>query len=226
MKYKDKINEEKPREKLKKIGVENLSDVELLSILLRTGSKEFSVEELSNNILKEIGSISNLKNIGLNTLTSIKGIKLSKASIILASIELGKRCYKINKNFVKLNKTYDIFNYFRHEFIGVRQEKFYVLLFDTKMNLILKKEIGKGTVNEVKIDPREVFKEAIKESTTFVIIMHNHPSGDTTPSNADIEITNSMITTGEIIGIKVLDHIIISENNYYSFYENGVKEKS
>ena len=226
MKYKDKINEEKPREKLKKIGVENLSDVELLSILLRTGSKEFSVEELSNNILKEIGSISNLKNIGLNTLTSIKGIKLSKASIILASIELGKRCYKINKNFVKLNKTYDIFNYFRHEFSGVRQEKFYVLLFDTKMNLILKKEIGKGTVNEVKIDPREVFKEAIKESATFVIIMHNHPSGDTTPSNADIEITNSMITTGEIIGIKVLDHIIISENNYYSFYENGVKEKS
>ena len=221
MKYKDKLDEDKPREKLKINGVENLSDSELLSILLRTGNKENSVEELSNNIIKSIGGISNLKNIGLNTLTNIKGIKLSKASIILASVELGKRVFK-QENFVKLNNSMQIYNAFRHEFIGLKQERMYILLFDRKMNLILKKEIGKGTISEVFTGPREVFKEAIKESASFIILMHNHPSGDTTPSKEDIELTNIMIKAGKIVGIDVVDHIIISENSYYSFYENSL----
>lgn len=223
MKYKDKINEDKPREKLKKYGVENLSDSELLSILLRTGNKNYSVEELSNNILKEINGITNLKNIGLNSLIKINGIKLSKASTLLASIELGKRVLK-KENFSKINNSLQIYNAFKHEFIGVKQEMFYVLLFDNKMNLILKKEIYKGTINKVNIEPREVFKIAIVESASFIIIMHNHPSGDTTPSKEDIEITNTMIKTGKLVGIKVVDHIIISENSYYSFYENSLNK--
>lgn len=223
MKFKDIIEEEKPREKLKKYGVENLSDVDLLSIILRTGNKDNSVIELSNNILKNIGGLPNLKNIGLNTLSNIKGIKLSKASIILASIEIGRRCFKTNDNFTKLTNSIQIYNMFKDEFIGIKQEKFYILLFDIKMNLILKKEIGKGTTSGVLISPKEIFKEAIKESASFIIIMHNHPSGDTTPSNEDIELTNSVIYTGNIIGIKVLDHIIISPISYYSFYENGLK---
>ena len=220
MRYKDKINEDKPREKLRKYGIESLSDTELISILIRTGNKNCSVEELSNNILKTINGLTNLKNLGLNSLTKINGIKLSKASTILARRELGKRVFK-KENLVKLTNSMQIYNAFKYEFIGIKQEKFYVLLFDTKMNLILKKEIGKGTINKVDIGPREVFKEAIKESASFIVIMHNHPSGDTTPSNEDIEITNTMIKTGEIIGIKVVDHIIISENSYYSFYENS-----
>lgn len=221
MKYKDKLDEDKPREKLKINGVENLSDSELLSILLRTGNKESSVEELSNNIIKSIGGISNLKNVGLNTLTNIKGIKLSKASIILASVELGKRVFK-KDSLVKLTNSIQIYNAFRHEFIGLKQEKMYILLFDRKMNLILKKEIGRGTISEVSTGPREVFKEAIKESASFIILMHNHPSGDTTPSKEDIKLTNNMIKTGKIVGIDVVDHIIISENSYYSFYENSL----
>lgn len=224
MKYKDKLDEEKPREKLRLYGVEYLSDTELLSILLRTGNKDNSVEELSNNILKTIGGLSNLKNIGLNTLTNIKGVKTSKASTILASLELGKRVYKTT-NKLKLNNTIDIFNAYRYDFTNVKQEKFFVLLFDTKMNLIVKKEIGKGSINEVSITPREIFTEAIKESATFIIIMHNHPSGDTTPSKNDIELTNSVIKTGEIVGIRVVDHIIISENSYYSFFENSQKSE-
>ena len=223
MKFKDIVDEEKPREKLKKYGVENLSDVDLLSIVLRTGNKDNSVVELSNNIIKEIGGLSNLKNIGLNTLFNIKGIKLSKASIILASIEIGRRCFSSNKNLIKLTNSMQIYNTFKDEFIGVKQEKFYILLFDIKMNLIIKKEIGKGTSSGVLIDPKGVFKEAIKESASFIVIMHNHPSGDTTPSKEDIELTNSIIYTGNIIGIKVVDHIIISPFSYYSFYENGVK---
>lgn len=220
MNYKDKLNEDKPREKLKKYGVEYLSDTELLSILLRTGNKNYSVEELSNNILKQINGISNLKNIGLNTLTKINGIKISKASVILASIELGKRVLK-QKELEKLNNPIQIYNAFKHEFIDIKQERFYILLFDIKMHLILKKEIGKGTTNKVDVDPKDVFKDAIKESASFIIIMHNHPSGDITPSEEDIKFTNRILKTGNIIGIKLVDHIIISENSYYSFYENS-----
>ena len=126
-------------------------------------------------------------------------------------------------NLIKLTNSMQIYNTFKDEFIGVKQEKFYILLFDIKMNLIIKKEIGKGTSSGVLIDPKEVFKEAIKESASFIVIMHNHPSGDTTPSKEDIELTNSIIYTGNIIGINVVDHIIISPFSYYSFYENGVK---
>ena len=93
------------------------------------------------------------------------------------------------------------------------------------MNLILKKEIYKGTIDSVTIHPREIFKEAIKESASFIIIMHNHPSGDTTPSKEDIEITNRLMQVGQIVGIKVLDHIIISNESYYSFYENSINPK-
>lgn len=225
MKFKDKLQEEKPREKLRKYGIESLTDSELLSILLRTGSKSESVDELSTKILKEIGGLKKLNEITLNNLTKIKGIKLSKASTILVSIELGKRLLKEDNKKVKLNNTIKLFEHYRNEFRGIKQEKFFVLLFDTKMNLIEKKELYIGTVDSVNVHPREVFKEAIKESATYIIVMHNHPSGDTYPSDEDIEITNRLIEAGKIMGIKVLDHMIISEYSYYSFYENSVKNR-
>lgn len=225
MKFKEKIESEKPREKLKNQGISSLTDSELLSILLRTGSKNESVDELATKILKEIGGLNKLNEITLNNLTKIKGIKLSKASTILVAIELGKRLLKENQKITKIKEPKEIFNYFKNQFIGVKQETFFVLLYDTKMNLIDKKELYKGTIDSVDAHPREVFKEAIMASATFIIIMHNHPSGDTTPSDEDIEITNRLIETGHIIGIKILDHIIISNTSYFSFYENSLKNK-
>jgi len=226
MKFKEIIQEEKPREKLKRQGVESLSDSELLSILLRTGSKNESVDELSTRILKEIGGLNKLSNMSLNMLIKIKGIKLSKASTILTALELNKRIHdKENKN-IKLNSTTKIFNYYKNEFKNMKQEKFYVLLYDAKLNLIERKELYKGTLDSVNVHPREIFKEAILESASSIIVMHNHPSGDTTPSKEDIEITRKIEETGKIVGIKLLDHIIISHKEYYSFYENRIKEET
>lgn len=225
MRFKEKIADEKPREKLKKFGVQYLTDSELLEILLRTGNKNESVEDLSIRILKSIGGLNKLNDISFNMLTKIKGIKASKASTILSAIEIGKRIINKEENKIKLDSSEKIYQFYKNDFISIKQEIFYVLLYDTKMNLIEKKEIHKGTVNAVDIHPREVFKEAIKESATFIIAMHNHPSGDTSPSKEDIEVTNRLSEIGEIIGIKLLDHIIISTESYYSFYEERYKNK-
>lgn len=226
MKLKEQLDYDKPREKLSLLGASSLTDSELLSILLRTGSKNESVNELSTRILKSVGSLSKLSEHSLSMLLKIKGIKLSKASTILATFELGKRVYISSNKKIKLNNTTDIFNYFKNEFKTAKQESFYILLYDAKMNLILKKEIYRGTVDSVNIHPREIFKEAIKESASFIIVMHNHPSGDTTPSGVDIEITQRLVEVGKLIGIKLLDHIIISSESYYSFYENSFKVKT
>lgn len=223
MKLKEIICNEKPREKLINFGVENLSNTELLSILLRTGSKEESVNILSNRILKELGSLSKLKNASVNTLTKIKGIKLAKACTIVASFELGKRAYSESRVKLKLNEPSKIFELYKNDFYGETQEKFFVLLFDTKLNLIKKEELYKGTVDNITLHPREIFKIALLESATFIIIMHNHPTGDTTPSKKDIEFTNRIIQIGDLIGIKIIDHIIISHESYYSFVENSGK---
>ncbi len=223
MKLKERLEYDKPREKLSNFGVSTLTDSELLAILLRTGSKNESVMDLSTRILKEIGGLNNLSQMSLSMLLKIKGIKLSKASIIMSAFELGKRVHKKTEKKLKLNSTEEIFNYYRYEFTNAKQESFHILLYDTKMNLILKKEIYKGTIDSVNVHPREIFKEAIKESASFLIVMHNHPSGDTTPSEEDKEITNRLIEAGELIGIKLLDHIIISSESYYSFYENSFK---
>ena len=181
MKIKDMLNEEKPREKLSRLGVESLSDSELLSIILRTGNKNESVNELSTRILKSIGGVKNLKEMTLHTLTQISGVKLSKASTILASFELAKRSL-IDRDKILFKSTNDMFNYVKGDFVNARQEKFLILLFDNKFKLIKKCELFKGTINTINVHPREVFREAIKESASFIILIHNHPSGDVTPS--------------------------------------------
>ena len=218
MKLRDYLDEDKPREKLIKYGVEYLSDSELLCILLRTGNKNKSVNELSSEILKKFNGFNNMSELSFSDLIKIEGIKESKATILLAAFEIGKRLGK-KKDKISFKNSTEIYEYYKNDFKNEKQEKFYALLFDNKMNLIIKKEIFKGTIDKVDAHPREVFKEAIKESASFIIIMHNHPSGDTTPSEEDKRITSQFASAGEIIGIKVLDHIIISAEQCYSFYD-------
>ncbi len=219
MKLKDYIEEDKPREKLEKLGSKNLSDSELLSILLRVGSKNESVNELSTRILKENDGLKGLSELSLEKLCSIEGIKKSKATTILAAFEIGKRSIENKPKKLKLKNSDEIFTYYRNDFIGAKQEKFYALYFDTKMNLIKKVEIFIGSIDNVEVHPRDVFREAISLNATFIIVMHNHPSGDTNPSKEDMIMTNRLAQTGELIGIKVVDHIIISSDSYYSFYD-------
>ncbi len=224
MKLKELISEDKPREKLLKKGAEYLTDSELLAIILRTGNKSESVTELSNIILKRIGGVKNLKNMTINTLTQIEGIKLGKASSILASFELAKRALK-NDEPIKFKNTIDMYNYIKNDFLYELQEKFIILLFDKQFKLIKKCEVFKGTIDAVNVYPREIFKEALKENASFIVLAHNHPGGEVMPSIQDDEITKILVKNGQLIGIKVVDHLIVTPNSYFSYYENAQKNK-
>lgn len=217
---KDIPDYEKPRERLVNYGQESLSNEELIAIILRSGTKNYSSKYLANLILKEYKDISELKDASINKLCNIKGIGKTKAIELLAAIELGKRVFYFkNKKDIIFNSTEKIYNFFKYEFILEKQERFYVIFLDAKCKLISYKNLFTGSVNISNVHPREIFKEAFNASASSIICIHNHPSGDVTPSNSDIEITKSLMKIGKIMGIEVLDHIIIGNDKYYSFYE-------
>lgn len=218
---KDIPKSERPRERLKKYGRENISNEELLSIVLNTGTKNKSVKDISNLILSKINDITDLKDITLNSLKQIDGIGEVKAIKILASIELGKRVY-MDKNLVniKMDTPEKIYNYMKNEVEGKNQEYFYAIYLDSKKNLIDKKLLFIGTLNKSIVHPREIFKYAYLLSASSIICVHNHPSGDTIPSKEDLNLTKALVEIGKIQGINIIDHIIIGKN-YYSLYQNG-----
>lgn len=218
---KDIPKSERPRERLKKYGRENISNEELLSIILNTGTKNKSVKDISNLILSKINDITDLKDITLNSLKQIDGIGEVKAIKILASIELGKRVY-MDKNLVniKMDTPEKIYNYMKNEVEGKNQEYFYAIYLDSKKNLIDKKLLFIGTLNKSIVHPREIFKYAYLLSASSIICVHNHPSGDTIPSKEDLNLTKALVEIGKMQGINIIDHIIIGKN-YYSLYQNG-----
>ena len=222
MLIKDISKEERPRERLLKNGVSNLSNEELLSIILRCGTKNKSVKELSVDILNEFNNINGLKDATISKLTKINGIGISKAMVILAMLELCKRIYySCDETRIKLNNPKTIYEYTKYLFKDKTQELFYCLYFNNKQQLVGKELLFVGTVNRSLTHPREIFKYAYLYSATSVICLHNHPSGDTNPSIEDIEFTKAIVDIGIIQKIPILDHIIVSNNNYYSFHDNG-----
>lgn len=212
---------DRPRERFKKYGVENLSNNELISIILSSGTKNISVKELSSNILGKLDDISDLKDMTLNKLKQTKGIGEVKAITLLSALELGKRVYyEKNISKIKMNSADKIYNYMKDIVCNKNQEYFYALYLDSKKNLIDKKLLFIGTINKSIVHPREIFKYAYLLSASSIVCIHNHPSGDPLPSKEDMLITKHLVDIGKIQGISVIDHIIIG-NNYYSFYENG-----
>lgn len=221
-KIKDIPLNERPRERLKEVGQSNLTNIELLSIILKSGTKEKNVKDLSIELLKKYNLLE-LKDISINDLISIKGIGETKAIELIASIELGKRIFlKETKKLVKLDDPVKIWESSKYIFNGKKQEYFYTYYFNTKQELIEKKLLFIGTINQSTTHIREVFKEAYKVSASYIICLHNHPSNDVTPSKADKEFTQALFEIGKIQGIPVLDHIIVGDNKYYSFYENSL----
>lgn len=211
---------EKPRERMLEYGVENLSNVDLLSIILRNGVKDISVKEVAINILNNIESINDLSSLGVRELSNIKGVGQVKAITLLASIELGKRVYtkeaKTNMSLSNKEKIHEVFKKF---FINENQEKFLAIFLDNKKCLINYKILFIGTNNASIVHPREVFLEAIKAKASAVVVMHNHPSGNVLPSEEDKNITEKLIQSGYMLGIPLLDHIITNGEEYYSFYD-------
>ena len=220
--FKDIPSSDKPRERLMNFGAENLSNEELISIIIKTGNKRYSVKEVSLKLLEYIGDITKLRDIGISSLTNIDGIGLVKAIELKAAIELGKRVYSDNiSHNIVIKSPVDVYNLLINELIYKKQEYFYCIYLDTKNKFIDKKCLFIGTINNSTVHPREIFKEAYLLSASKIICCHNHPSGDVTPSRADIDLTRKIKEIGLIHGIEVVDHIIIGDNNYYSFCDNG-----
>ena len=222
MKIKDLPFNERPRERVKRVGIENISNEELLAIIIKTGTKNKSVKEIACEVLKKIKSVNNLSNITINTFSDIKGLGDVKTIEIMAAIELGKRIFleKSNEIDVIYNKPEIIYENNKYLFEGKKQEYFYCLYLDNKNKLIERKLLFMGTLNRSVVHPREIFKEAYLTSASGIICMHNHPSGDITPSMEDNYLTESLINIGKIQGIQIVDHLIIGKDNYYSYFDN------
>ncbi len=215
---------ERPREKLYSQGVEALSNPELLAILIRTGSREDSAIDLARRILSlDERGIAYLTDITLDELTEVKGIGQSKACQILAAIEFGKRINRRGAlDKIRVNSPQVIADLLIQEMRYLSKEHFKIAILDTKNQILKIEDISVGTLNASIVHPRDVFKVAIKSNANSLILIHNHPSGDTTPSNEDINITNRLVECGSLMGIKVLDHIIIGDNNFLSFKEKNL----
>lgn len=215
------VKDEFPREKMLKDGVKSLSNAELIAVLLRTGSKNKSVMELADELLKaDHEGIRFLKSASIEELCEIEGIGLSKASLIKAALELGVRVAESEVVRYQVKNPWDIYKYYMESMRYLKEEVFKTVLLNTKNEIITDIDVSHGTLNSSLVHPREVFKNAIKKSANKIILIHNHPSGNVEPSREDINITNRLIECGKIIGIEIIDHIIIGDGIYYSFKES------
>ena len=217
-KIKDLPISDRPYEKCYTYGAEYLTDVELLSVILRTGTNGISAFELSSHILNN--SLLNLMQLTCNDLLKIKGVGKVKAVQILCIAELAKRISKANASKkVKFDNPSLIAQYYMEQLRHLNYEMSIALYLDSKCNLIFEHIISKGSINMSMMDPREIFVHALKNQAVNIIIMHNHPSGDPTPSRDDINTTNRIDQGAKLIGLHLLDHIIIGDNTYKSFRE-------
>lgn len=215
----------RPYEKSMRYGVSTLSDAELLAIILRTGTKGMDATSLSCEVLKSYAGkdgIVGLCNVGIHELMKIKGIGKVKAIQIQAIVELAKR---LSKGSISERKSFSnpklIANYYMQDMMHLEVEKVLLVMLDNKCKLICDMIVSQGTVNSSIISPREIIIEALKHRAVFIVIIHNHPSGDPTPSNDDYNFTDRLKSAAEIVDIPLLDHIIIGNNQYISLKETG-----
>jgi len=219
---KDVPKEDRPRERLLKYGSSHLTNQELLAILLGTGTKKESVMALSNRILMHFEGLNLLRDATIEELTAINGIGNAKGVLILSAIELGKRMneYKPEERYV-IRSPEDGADYVMEEMRNLNQEHFVALFLNTKNQIIHSQTIFIGSLNASIVHPREVFREAVKRSAASIIVAHNHPSGDPTPSQEDIHVTRRLVESGKMIGIEVLDHLVIGNRKFVSLKEKG-----
>ena len=227
---KDMVASERPQERLEQYGADALSDREILAMILRIGPRGADVLTLSGQLINEAGSITNLLRWSAEDFRKIRGIGPVKALQLLAVMSFAKRVLKEDSSREVLFKSPEIVTqYFRTLTAGLEVEKFWVLCLNRKNRLLRCVESTSGTATNSLVHPREVFREAIRLSASAIIAVHNHPSGDPSPSNADIKITQQLNEAGKTVGIHLLDHIVLGQKSrdpqgigYYSFKETGL----
>lgn len=223
LKIMDLPESERPRERLLKFGAEALSNAELLAIILRTGSAKENILSLSNRILKETEGLNGLLTTSSEDFLNLRGIGSAKAAQLLALAEISKRfnSFKSGDQY-KITQPKDAAELLMNSMRNLKQEHLKVIMLNTKNIVISINDVSVGSLNSSIVHPREVFCEAIKRSSASIIISHNHPSGDPSPSGEDINITERIKECGKIIGIELLDHIIIGDGCYVSLKEKGL----
>ena len=222
--------DERPQEKLIKFGQDYLSNAELLALIIRTGNRKGdSAIDTATKVLRSLrtandsNGLNSLKNANLSNLMEVDGIGEAKAAMILAAVQLGIRL-AVSSNGTKIRVTSPSIaaNYVLSEMSVLEQEHFRIMTLNTKKEINFIREISKGTINMTIVHAREVFRAAISDNAHSIILLHNHPTGDPSPSKEDIGLTKNLIEASKIIGIDILDHIIIGDNRYFSFLEEGL----
>lgn len=220
----DIASSDRPRERLRFNGPSVLSNQELLAILLRTGTRKSkkiaseNVIDMSNRLIAEYG-LDKLNSLSLNELMKIRGIGLAKASTIQAAFELNKRINAGKLPSKKVKSASDIAHYYREKMKDLKKEHLIAVFLDSRNKIIKDEVISIGTLDSSLVHPREVFKEAIKNSASSLILVHNHPSGDPNPSEEDKHVMDVFLEAGKLLNIKVIDHVIIGNNRWWSWME-------
>jgi DNA repair protein RadC len=214
--------QERPREILLSRGAQGLSDAQLLAIVLRVGRQDSSAVDVARDLLTQLSGLQGLANRGLEELCAIRGIGPAKAAQILAAVELGKRALAtpLTKG-QRIQGSQHIFQHYYPKLRDLRHEVFKAVLLDAKHIIIRDFTVSKGSLTVSIVHPREVFNVAVRESAAAIIFVHNHPSGDPRPSEEDHALTQRLIAAGEILGIRVLDHVVIGDGKYVSFADEG-----
>ncbi len=217
--------EDRPREKLLDKGAEALTEAELLAIILRTGNASTGESALDHArlLLKQFGGLKGIDKTPTTDLRSVKGIGPAKTAQLKACLEIGRRLGRDKWEIGKaLRSSEDVFRHFQDRLEKEKREIFYVVLLTNKNRKIREVRISEGSLTSALVHPREVYNPVIRESAAAVIFVHNHPSGDPSPSPEDLEITRRLKEVGEVMGIRVLDHVVIGHDRYYSFSDRGV----
>ncbi|MET0516673.1 MAG: DNA repair protein RadC [Nitrospiraceae bacterium] len=213
---------ERPRERLLKQGPDSLSDAQLVAILLRVGRQEASAVDVAREILQRLRGVSGLVHCGLEEICGISGVGHAKAAQLKAAIELGRRAMAapLSTGF-RVTSSADLFTHFHPRLRNLRHEIFTIVLLDAKNAIIREAVVSEGTLTHSIVHPREVFQLAIRESAASIILLHNHPSGDPMPSQEDRLLTTRLTAGGQLLGIRVLDHLVIGDGRYVSFADQG-----
>ncbi len=216
---------ERPREKLLSKGADTLTDAELLALILRTGDAATgrSAIDLGRELLLEFGDLRTLAAAGVTEICRVKGVGTAKAASIIAALELANRCQgRRLVNGDRFTSPQQVYEHYNFTYRDRRKEYFLALLLDGKNRVIREVRISEGSLNQSIVHPREVFNPAVRESAAAIILVHNHPTGDPSPSREDREITRRLKEAGDLMGVKVLDHIIIGDGAFLSFTSEGM----
>jgi DNA repair protein RadC len=213
---------DRPREKLERLGAAGLGDNELLALVLGSGSRGCGALTLANRILAEAGGLHGLPRASLGELRSIEGVGQARAAQVLAAVELGRRSLvRAAVERPRLNTPRKVAAYLVPQYGSRAVEQFGIMMFDTKHRLIRVKIVAVGSLDTTVVHPREVFREAVGAGASGIVLFHNHPSGDPTPSPDDLTLTLRMVNAGVVMGIDVLDHLILGDQGYCSLVEAG-----